>query len=288
MGGDNEFVHFVCERVPFSTPDGTTDGETWPMKWGNLSAKEIVRQLKETGAVCLQSFFDPQWVENMRREAATLLTTTHNGVTDNFNPGGPSVRIDSKVFDSPHFSSFGQALNSNLFREIAIGYDQKSRFFVDAVITQDRIPCKLTDIHFDLKRSLKFMIYLSDVDKGCAAFRYCLGSHRENRKFRHRFLLMGGLVKELPNIPGPTERLVLTDMEGPRGTLIVFDTEGFHSAGTLQDGNERLLIRARSLLGGRFDYRLFREVAERSPLRLLLPLLVPEGRQATRGSARAT
>ena len=99
---------------------------------------------------------------------------------------------------------------------------------------------------------------------------------------------MGGKIEEILNVPAPTEHVVLTDMEGPAGTVVIFDTDGFHAAGSLKEGKERFLIRARTVLSGWFDNSLFRHVAKQNPLRFFMPLIAPKGRQATRGYTRAT
>jgi len=183
------------------------------------------------------------------------------------------------VFDSDFF-----------LKEIARGYHSRSGFVFYRGVCVDhahRFGKTITATHFDTKRCLKFMIYLSDVGKEDAAFSYCPGSHLENTKLRNRFLLMGGALQDIPNVPGPSESYELVPMEGPRGTLIVFDTDGFHSAGTLQEGRERFLVRAGVLLGGWFDNRTLRSAAQLNPLRFLASSLAPKERLRTRGSSRA-
>jgi hypothetical protein len=244
------------------------------MAEGYPSAAQIVRELGDQGVVCLQSFFDASSVARMRKEATALLDAR------------PVLRVEPATLDH-RFPSLAQAFNSDLFREIAVGYDPKCKFLCDVVIEHDtKAGQEITDIHFDMLRSLKFMIYLSDVDRQSAAFRYCLGSHLENSKFRNRFLLMGGSLEELPNVARPSESYMLKNMEGPSGTLIVFDTDGFHSAGMLQEGRERLLIRSRSLLSGWFDHAVLRRVARLNPLQVFAPALAPLGRGASRGKAK--
>ena len=252
-----------------------------------LVAGDIVRELQERGAVCLPGFFGRATAEEMRREALELLSTPIDGVKKTNIPGGPSVVINNpQVLNAPRFPALGRALRSDLLREVSVGYDPKGKFFCRAHITHSKTPCKITDIHFDTLRFLKFMIYLSDVDEECAALRYCFGSHNENRRLRARFLRAGGKITELPNVPAPSENFVLEDLEGPRGTLIIFDTDGFHSAGTLQPGKERLLIRSHTKLGGWFNSDALRRVAELNPMQFFVPPMMPE-RTATGGRTRA-
>ena len=237
--------------------------------------------------MCLPGFFDRSTAEDMRREALELLSAEIDGVKKTKVPGGPSVVINNpEVLNPPRFPALGHALRSDLVSQVSLGYDPKGKFFARAHITHSITPCKITDIHFDVFRQLKFMVYLSDVDKECAALRYCFGSHLENRRLRNRFLMVGGKIRNLPNVPTPDENIVLQDLEGPRGTLIIFDTDGFHSAGTLQPGKERLLIRSHTRLSSWFNSEALRRVAELNPVRFFVPSIAP-GRAATGGKTRA-
>jgi hypothetical protein len=250
-------------------------------------AGDIVRELQERGAVCLPGFFDRATAEDMRREALELLSDPIDGVKKTNIPGGPSVVINKPaVLNPPRFPALGRALRSDLLKNVSMGYDPKGTFFTRAHITQSITPAKITDIHFDSFRFLKFMVYLSDVDRACAALRYCFGSHLDNRNFRYRFLRAGGKIIDLPNVPAPSETVLLEDLEGPQGTLIIFDSDGFHSAGTLQPGKERLLIRTHTKLSGWFNNETLRRVAEFNPLKFFVPSMAP-GRSATGGRTRA-
>jgi hypothetical protein len=51
-----------------------------------MSAKEV-RELRDKGAGCLQSFFDGPSVEIMRSETTALLANQTDGVNYNLNPG---------------------------------------------------------------------------------------------------------------------------------------------------------------------------------------------------------
>ncbi len=257
------------------------------MAESNPSPAYVVQQLRERGAVSFPGFFPEATVALVRSEALALLDNPVDGVKAEPNPGGAGVRIDPRLLAGGGLPGITAALRSDLFQRIARGYDPRSSFCFDAVITHDKVPCKLTDVHFDTRRSLKFMIYLSDVRRENAAFRYAYGTHRANCSARNRFLLAGGRLNDLPNVPGRSEQVELLDIEGPAGTLIVFDTDGFHSAGLLTPGRERLLIRSRTLLSGWFNYTVLRKVAELNPIGFLLRPPVPEGRRATGGTARA-
>ena len=71
------------------------------------------------------------------------------------------------------------------------------------------------------------------------ALRFAKGTHRENTQFRKRFLVRGSRVADIPNIPAPDEEVEPETVAAPAVSLLVFDTDGFHSAGTLAPGQER-------------------------------------------------
>ena len=96
-------------------------------------------------------------------------------------------------------------------------------------------------------RSLKFFIYLSDIDKSCGAFSCSIGSRAEGYNLRRSAWSVGNydnvknrieldypeLLKEYPSQP----------IEGKAGTLIVFDTDTFHKGGKVESEKERLVVR---------------------------------------------
>jgi len=140
--------------------------------------------------------------------------------------------------------------------------------------------------------ALKFMLYLLDANEANGAFRYAIGSHHKNTKLRRRYVLCGGKLIRLPNICSPKESIPLRSISGPAGTLIIFDTDGFHSGGNILLGKERRVLRSRYLFSGQppirpnmFSFQWVRE-SSLNPLKFVLPLLAPPGRSSTGGTAR--
>jgi hypothetical protein len=97
------------------------------MAEGYPSAAQIVRELGDQGVVCLQSFFDASSVACMRKEATALLDAR------------PVLRVEPATLDH-RFPSLAQAFNSDLFREIAVGYDPKCKFLCESGGASDNDP----------------------------------------------------------------------------------------------------------------------------------------------------
>ena len=106
-----------------------------------------------------------------------------------------------------------------------------------------------TDIlpwHFDRQESLKFYVNLLPVTLDNGAFQYDVGSHREGHLIANNFILQGVPVGQIPNdIPEEFLRNPVV-IEVDAGDLVVFDAAGYHKAGSVSLGNERMVIRGHS------------------------------------------
>jgi hypothetical protein len=107
-----------------------------------------------------------------------------------------------------------------------------------------------TSWHFDRGLSLKYFFYLNDVSAANGAFRYDLGSHRANAVKQH---LWWQAKMPILNYVPDGEVIAPQSMEGPAGSLIIFDTSGYHRAGDISDGTERWVIRFHVRAGRRID-----------------------------------
>jgi hypothetical protein len=114
--------------------------------------------------------------------------------------------------------------------------------------------------HFDMDRIkwLKFFFYLTDVSPEAGPHCYIAGSHRTGRQPAE--LLDRGYVRirdeELQAYYGPEERIEIT---GPRGTMFVADTRGFHK-GLTPRGRDRLLLQIEfcdTLFGAAYNRPVF-------------------------------
>lgn len=97
------------------------------------------------------------------------------------------------------------------------------------------------DLHFDVKKTLKFFLYLNDVTEANGAFSCVPGSHNESEKIRghygneisyeNRHLTRQLDYKDHEVIP----------IEGKAGDLIIFDTDVWHRAGIVKEGERKVM-----------------------------------------------
>jgi hypothetical protein len=92
--------------------------------------------------------------------------------------------------------------------------------------------------HFDMDRLkfVKFFIYLTDVGPQNGPHTYVAGSHRRKPRALHRDGRFSD--HEVERHYNPADIIEIT---GPRGTVFVADTRGFHK-GTLPIAGDRLLL----------------------------------------------
>jgi hypothetical protein len=182
------------------------------------------------------------------------------------------------------------ALSDGLLSRIARGYYAPHAFTLNrqVYVTHDQdVMNYSSQWHLDPSRSLKFFIYVTDTSKENGAFMYAPGSHREGffRIMYYRSRGLDAFPQAIPEDELPTKAL---SVESGAGSLLVFEAAGFHRAGELRPGLERLVIRGHSYPKttrlGRFLGRLLR----RSPLNLARYGLVEDDRVNERFKTRAT
>lgn len=103
-------------------------------------------------------------------------------------------------------------------------------------------------LHFDVKKTLNFFVYLDDVTATNAAFSFVPGSHNESEKIRG---LYGNEIsyenRHLTRQLDYTNDHVIP-IEGKAGDLIIFNTDVWHHAGFIKKG-ERKVMRGHTRLG---------------------------------------
>ena len=97
------------------------------------------------------------------------------------------------------------------------------------------------DLHFDVKKTLKFFLYLNDVTTTNGAFSCVPKSNKESEKIRQ---IYGDEISyENRHL---TRKLDYTDdqvipIEGEAGDLIIFNTDVWHRAGIVKEGERRVM-----------------------------------------------
>ncbi|MFE2533478.1 phytanoyl-CoA dioxygenase family protein [Streptomyces sp. NPDC059371] len=119
--------------------------------------------------------------------------------------------------------------------------------------------------HYDEMGTLKFLVYLDDVDRENGAFHAIPGTTQSTRRLRERdWLRLDDVEKIRVDVfdslsqdtfyaaYGQRKSFLLSRaiaFEAPAGSLLVFDTDTVHRAGTLVEGRRRRVVRSSSYRG---------------------------------------
>lgn len=273
-----------------------TDGKPAANDKSEPCLAEALAALRRDGAYVVRGFLDPSEVDALRREFAHFLSgDAEDGINMDHPPGqgfrivfNDAERRPRNFEDTQTFSVF----QNQTLKDLAAAYLSQPAFFEKVIGTYDYHAGPLSDVHFDTRRSLKFMIYLKDTSEATGAFCYLPGTQKRNSRFRRRFTFLGGIRSHIPNSLGQKDRHRMVSVEAKAGTLIVFDTDVLHCGGVLQAGESREIIRASCPVGDEAGLSLSSLMPYRvrrnrfSPANLYCKMAAPALRP-TRGTARA-
>jgi ectoine hydroxylase-related dioxygenase (phytanoyl-CoA dioxygenase family) len=259
-----------------------------------IDVRATINTLKSDGFCFIEALLDQDTVAGLNVEFQKVFDELPLGVSMGTHPPGRMATIDTQTCDAASLPITHSVFMSSKFRIISEAMLSKGSKINDKIVmTHETKVMPISDIHFDSQRALKTLIYLLDTDVGNGATSFCKGSHVENRAYRKEFLSQGGHLMDLQNIVPETE-LESIDLEcvsGPAGSMVIFDTDCWHSGGCLEnDTKERRIIRSRSKFAGQPPMRpnRFSPLWFRRRFNIFLPpppFEIP-GRERTRGTSR--
>ena len=220
-----------------------------------IDVRKTINTLQSDGFCFFEALFDHDTVKGLNHDFQNAFDELPPGVfVAPHHPPGRIAFITTSKCSPVSLPTIFSVFMSPQFKAVSETILTKGSIFNDKItLTHEMKAMPITDIHFDTQRSLKFLIYLLDTDASNGAFRYAKGSHIENKAYRKKFLSQGGYLQELQNVPSKTESdtIDLEHIVGPAGSMVIFDTDGWHSAGRLEnDTKERRIIRSRSIFAG--------------------------------------
>lgn len=120
------------------------------------------------------------------------------------------------------------AKNVNLNTEIHIGLDKAGTKHI------------AQDLHFDVLPTLKYFLYINDVNNDNGAFSCVPKSHRFTKQIRAKNANIDFDSREITREHNYSEAEIIP-VEGSAGSLIIFTTEVWHKAGTVVSGERRIM-----------------------------------------------
>lgn len=221
---------------------------------------DIISRLKEDGIVIFPNFLSRVELDLMNEDFEALVKSTGRGIKKFPLEKGEGVGVTRKKFKESDFPSTAEFYNRPFMHQIASRYvhptaNLNSQIYVvrDVVGTTTYA----NDLHFDVKKCLKFFLYLNDVNANNGAFEFSAGTHKwvEDLRRSDRADEITFENRELSRqLPYSEEHVI--PLEAAAGTLFVFDTDIFHRTGTTSMG-ERKIMRG---------HTYFDEVKDKDPI----------------------
>lgn len=260
-----------------------------------IDIEKIANEVSTNGYAVVYNALTEKVIEGLNNEFDMVFESSLPNVKPGTNPAGKHARINRNRLNSDSLPVISELFNDKVFNRLIKACsnldldnepDETIIHFSHAFYSE-----QITDIHFDMYQHLKFFFYLTDTDQTNGAISFASNSQQENNSYRQQFLRQKGELKRLLNIIPASSDLELVPINGPAGTMIVFDTDTFHQGGKVQPGKERRVIR----FGSKYPGQPLQARHNKLSLNWLLSRLNPPdlpstypGRTSTGGSARNT
>ncbi|HLG02693.1 MAG TPA: phytanoyl-CoA dioxygenase family protein [Bacteroidia bacterium] len=209
-----------------------------------IDSPELITALHKYGTVLVDSFYNVEVVTRLNSEFDQFLQNREPYIIKLDYSNGRAIKFLISELDSNLYPETYRTFKASFMDELVrtyLGVDMKANISVFAV--NDVVGSKhhANDLHFDVQRSLKFFIYLTDTMVENGAFFCAPGSNAAAAALRKKY---GSAIsyenRELSRELPVNEEDVIP-LEGKAGTLIIFDTDVFHRAGKVHRGERRVL-----------------------------------------------
>lgn len=219
---------------------------------------EVEATVRRYGAAVLPGWADAAVLAPLRDEFNRVLEDRDEQYiyAINYAPGR-AVSIMRDKMPGDRYPTMASVFTHPKMREVADRYmGDPCLFNYEIYATHESRPhVSVAPAHFDKLWTFKFMLYLNDIGPGNAPFGVIPGSFAVARqRFRDIFEANGleylymndERYQGMKNSDVPADFGPVVDIVGPAGTLIVFDTDTFHHAASVEPGHERMILRGHS------------------------------------------
>lgn len=218
-------------------------------KKSNIDDQLIISKLHEFGVMVIEEFTEGIILQNLKEEFSKIMLSDTSGCIEikSYSLGKAAFMtrnedfknrfpVSYQFFDNPFMQTV-----TNKFLGSSYTANQKIYAVKDVVGNKHHA----NDLHFDVQRTLKFFLYLTDTSSKNGAFRTVPGSHIHTQQIRKQSADKISyenreFSRKLPFGPEHT-----VSVDGKAGSLIIFDTDVFHQAGTVSEG-ERWVMRGQT------------------------------------------
>jgi len=210
------------------------------------SEKDLQNRIKnivtEYGVCIIENFFNLDDLANLKNELNAILNSDIEKSRDIKTNHTLMKRLS--INSTKPFSNIFNFCNFQLFKTLASDFFSTNNNDIkeEVYIHKDKDGAdNNVKWHQDPQVSLKFFLYLQDTDENCGAMQYSIGSHSDGIYRLKAARLMGDSNPTLGRTEKSISNKVILKAKG--GSLLVFNTAGFHRAGDIKIGKKREVIR---------------------------------------------
>ena len=219
---------------------------------------DCISRLDKYGICMLKDFLSPGVLQKLNQAFTDIIDDKIDGAKRKFghptNKGGRQAVVDISKASKEGAKVVQEISFCELISKVSEEFFAPNKCVIAANVLLTHLkPCTTPILpwHFDRLQTLKFWIYLQDTQKSAGAFEFCPGTHWEGRFRASYHLATGKSVHNLANDVPHNRVLNPITLEANAGDLIIFDPDGFHRGGVVEEGFERKVLRMDTYPKGR-------------------------------------
>lgn len=206
----------------------------------------ILEKLQEHGVAIVEDYVKKDMLEKLNHEFNKLLDghIPNSGAKVNPYSNGRCIILSPHQMPVDSYPAIKETFEADFMLRVKNAYlGPQAGLNTEIFVVNDVVGTKhhANDLHFDVRPTFKFFLYLTDTTEENGAFSCVPGSHQRTKKIRER---LGSKIsyknRELSRDLPYTEDEIIP-LEGSAGTLIIFTTETFHRAGRVHSGERRVM-----------------------------------------------
>ncbi|GAA3493923.1 phytanoyl-CoA dioxygenase family protein [Streptomyces albogriseolus] len=214
--------------------------------------------LRQFGLVVASAWISGQRLDRLLEEHhRAFLSTSESGTTQErggkavaevaYRPGIPSRALRLTAAAAHAFPETQAFLKDTTLATVAAAYlGEDASINQFAYLTLDVAHATpVTELHYDRKHALKAYVCLTPAHEDWGAPAFVPGTHHHGRSIREAHLA-AGMPQDLLPITRGHQEYVPVGLQGPPGTLVLFDTDCLHQGGTVATGRARRVLRGHS------------------------------------------
>ncbi len=229
-----------------------------------LEKDKILKELKQKGVVIVDSFISVEELKNLETEFHKFLSYENPGCSFTPYSEGKCTRVKRDEYIKSDFPSTTTFFYSDIFRELAERYmGGKVSLNEELFVVRDVVGSKhiANDLHYDILRTFKFFIYITDTTRENGAFTCVPGSHKKTAEYRKAFSdKISYKNRDVSRELDLNEFDPAIAIEGKAGSLIMFDTDVWHQAGIVSKGERHVMRGHTRVLDTNSNNNLFSKI----------------------------